>query len=1303
MPEQIDESSGIAYQSDANGLTTTRQTPAPENPAPVVSGDVDLNTFAKPVTVQYPSGHTVQFPSEAHAEKHAASVWDQLKDEWTKVKDWKGLAPELGPSKDEFGQSVIDMVKNWHAKAGQVLDEAGASLGRVPSEVLSGVQNAQAYLPSPYGQKPSIESVEDAAKREHPVLSGVGEGGGRFVGSMLAPENVAIMAAMPYAKAVPLLSKGLSVAFAAGMSKGVVDKATAIVAGWPKMTPQQRISALTEGSLQTVMAGLATIHAVSGEKAQIPSQLRNESGEMTIPGTGRVGSAEAAAKDTQYFKEAKEENPDASFSDWARIAQEKKAAAKSPMTEVRENRDKANALRTQAGSIRRGPKRTSLVEQADVLNRQADQLEATYKENLMAPFVPTLSPTERQAALEAPDVNDKGQKLGVKPIEAAGSAPIIDKTGHPDYNDKGQFLGIWPDVEDVGSKVRAEQPPLARGGVLRRLLEDESGEMAIPGTGKVSSSNMMDEDETPGPVWFSNAEDTIAKKVPNNASGDAIRSTLINNGVKPDEMKWSGLDEYLQGKPKVSKSELQDFIAQNKLKIEDVNYGGLDEDLMALKDQHQKLANLQDLAMQTVDRAFGNFQSPVPLRTFLTGTPGEQAEWLSKMSPEAAAAARQYSGIEEQRSAVAEKMSGFKLVVNPEESHRAGGTIYDVIDPRNGLVKGTGDRHFVNEYMQEHSEKLGRQVAPQYDKWTVPGEKTKYTEKLLTLPQDRKAFDPAKKAYDEFGAAMRQKYGDDILGAMTSAEVRQRHELLSAMDEARLADKSKNYTAPHFQREPTPNIVAHVRYSERPAVDGKKTLFLEEAQSDWHTDIRHKGYTGEYGQNAQRIKELQAKNLSTFKGDAVDQPLTPEEHSELKKLILRNSDIFSNGTDNVPNAPFHQNWHELAMKRMLREAAEKGYDRLAWTTGKQQADLYSLSRHIKSVEYDPEAKELVVHEHNGKTHQESVEPTVRDLTPYLGRELAEKMVDQIDNYDPGLSDDQLYEDVANRYSVDTEEQEPEYVVMQDGDAHEYFESERQAEKYIEKWWEENHPYHDPETGEWIPPEEGEERENDDNHDDIEPLTIETQEREPEYVIRNDGEHVEGGFDSYREAERHMLGLIDREVESERENYQRELPHLDGLDLQQGGEFHKLLYDTMIPSFLKKYGKKWGAEVKDVEMKNMAAGKNIYEGPALSLRDLDEKGADLEPLLSMREAERLYEIKDLMRRQSFSFQDAMNKVAERGPKGIHDLAERFGGKIVVHPQHEKVHSIEITPQLRRSVLKGQPIAKKENVPSVNQNA
>jgi hypothetical protein len=53
--------------------------------------------------------------------------------------------------------------------------------------------------------------------------------------------------------------------------------------------------------------------------------------------------------------------------------------------------------------------------------------------------------------------------------------------------------------------------------------------------------------------------------------------------------------------------------------------------------------------------------------------------------------------------------------------------------------------------------------------------------------------------------------------------------------------KSKDFESSHFDE---PNILAHMRVTDR-TIDGKKTLFVEEIQSDWHQAGRKKGYASE--------------------------------------------------------------------------------------------------------------------------------------------------------------------------------------------------------------------------------------------------------------------------------------------------------------------------------------------------------------------------------------------------------------------------------------------------------------------------
>ena len=63
---------------------------------------------------------------------------------------------------------------------------------------------------------------------------------------------------------------------------------------------------------------------------------------------------------------------------------------------------------------------------------------------------------------------------------------------------------------------------------------------------------------------------------------------------------------------------------------------------------------------------------------------------------------------------------------------------------------------------------------------------------------------------------------------------------------------------------------------------------------------------------------------------------------------------FMPGVQSVPNAPLiadTESWAMLAFRRMVRHAAEHGFDRIAWAPGEVQADRYDLSKHVQRIEY----------------------------------------------------------------------------------------------------------------------------------------------------------------------------------------------------------------------------------------------------------------------------------------------------------------------------------------------------------------
>ena len=62
-----------------------------------------------------------------------------------------------------------------------------------------------------------------------------------------------------------------------------------------------------------------------------------------------------------------------------------------------------------------------------------------------------------------------------------------------------------------------------------------------------------------GPVFKSILKET-AKKLSNKGSGEQFLNQLKNTqGLKQQELKWSGLDDFLKDKKTVTKEEVQEF------------------------------------------------------------------------------------------------------------------------------------------------------------------------------------------------------------------------------------------------------------------------------------------------------------------------------------------------------------------------------------------------------------------------------------------------------------------------------------------------------------------------------------------------------------------------------------------------------------------------------------------------------------------------------------------------------------------------------------------------------------------------
>lgn len=268
-----------------------------------------------------------------------------------------------------------------------------------------------------------------------------------------------------------------------------------------------------------------------------------------------------------------------------------------------------------------------------------------------------------------------------------------------------------------------------------------------------------------------------------------------------------------------------------------------------------------------------------------------------------------------------------------------------------------------------------------YSEHQLPGGKD-YREVLVTLPEtppSTKGWTAKESAGDPASGPtwdVRDQNGRWVLGVP-----RQGRTAEDAIAHAAKRERPTGYRSSHWDE---PNVLLHLRMNDRTLPNGERVLFVEEMQSDWHQQGRKRGYNVR-SDIPPVDTDLPVGWSIMHRAEATGDPVSPESVWVLDgrtdfvaggatvEEAIRNAGIdqaaktvdgapkpfaryrstpYSTQTG-VPDAPFKKadEWMGLGMKRVLDEAAAGGYDRVAWTTGAQQADRYDLSKQIDELLY----------------------------------------------------------------------------------------------------------------------------------------------------------------------------------------------------------------------------------------------------------------------------------------------------------------------------------------------------------------
>lgn len=380
---------------------------------------------------------------------------------------------------------------------------------------------------------------------------------------------------------------------------------------------------------------------------------------------------------------------------------------------------------------------------------------------------------------------------------------------------------------------------------------------------------------------------------------------------------------------------------------------------------------------------------------------------------------------------IADWLKDQKSVTKQEVMDYINGNKVELVETVRGTVLSDADRQKFNDINRRISRGFKEMITPEEEEFfeatraklaefkeprferenlILPGG-ANYREILLKLPvQEKKyayeVFDPATQKATKFNT-----YDEALKFA------NQKGSSQSVLAKVEVGE-DKTYKSSHWPDDP--NTLAHMRVQDM-KINGKKTLMIEEIQSDWHQEGRERGYKRSKDLTPDEIdlrfiksEVPEGQDPSLYPGyyEAFDKE-TGEflgrhsgtlNHDQAMRDAVMSANQFQTG---VPDAPFKKDWYQLAIKRLFKYAADNDYDQIALVGPEEQIRRGSLGTHIDGLFYEkaPDGSIKLEAEKNGKVVLDKVvKPD--DLELYVGKDVAKRII-QSDEKDGTLSGDDL--------------------------------------------------------------------------------------------------------------------------------------------------------------------------------------------------------------------------------------------------------------------------------------------------------
>lgn len=509
--------------------------------------------------------------------------------------------------------------------------------------------------------------------------------------------------------------------------------------------------------------------------------------------------------------------------------------------------------------------------------------------------------------------------------------------------------------------------------------------------------------------WFSKALE-VAGALPMEKMTGEQALAMLRKSVSPEELYWTGTENFLSSTPKVSKGELIDYLKNNRMQPNEVVLGG------GNPWRRQDVVPDEEVKAQFRDRLNAAYQ--------------DQAKSALEYKTAKEGFDRGTVSYDDFRKSSRNYSMATSIVQDVEKQ------IVDAQIAKMGGL-GTPTRYGPHNYQGKYATSGG----------------TGYTENLFTIPDSWGR-------YNQFVDSMRAKYGK---GGLDNLPLSQGERATLDRLQNSIGDERSRYHEGHWERD---DVLAHARTQMLEATfpganRPYKAFNMDEAQSKWGQDARTSGVRPldyEYrvnnmsdqlrelrmaqGEEAKAVMDkfydaynplktklaneeneikanwrksgLSLSELNTQLEQAYEkylpyvQPLFKERDEAIAAIDAKyrpqitpleaeyeNLKKLKNGVPPAPYIGSTEGWTDLTIKKSLDRALDSDAEYFTWTPGEEHVQRYGLENHVNEIQYykDNDGKYVL-----GITDKEGegvelpkTSYSDDELEGLLGKEMAEKI------------------------------------------------------------------------------------------------------------------------------------------------------------------------------------------------------------------------------------------------------------------------------------------------------------------------